>query len=409
MAKVSEPPKRGRGRPPKHGAKAGEKKAGAKKTGAFKAAAKKAPVKKTVKAKKPADKTAKTKALPAKAGVKKAALKKAAPKKVASKKAVPKKAALKKTAPVKTRLRRSPSGPRYKGAKNIRLAIAPIGWTNDDLPELGGEIPFEQCVSEMALAGFTGSEVGNKYPRDPDALNQALALRGLSICNAWFSSFLTTRPYEEVEEDFIRHRDFLYAVGARVIGAAEQGHSIQGLDEPVFEAKPFFAGEEWDRLCSGLNRLGRLAAEKGMKLTYHHHMGTGVQSAGEIDRLMENTDPEYLGLLYDTGHLVFAGEDHLAVLDKWIGRIGHVHLKDMRPPIRERAVAESWSFLRAVKEGVFTVPGDGAVDFAPVFKALKKARYSGWWVVEAEQDPAKANPLEYAIKARRYIKETAKI
>ncbi|MDR0997595.1 MAG: myo-inosose-2 dehydratase [Treponema sp.] len=291
----------------------------------------------------------------------------------------------------------------------MRLAIAPIGWTNDDLPELGGEIPFEQCVSEMALAGFAGSEVGNKYPKDPELLNRALALRGLTICNAWFSSFLTTESYEEVEENFIRHRDFLYAAGARVIGAAEQGHSIQGLDLPVFDHKPSFTDEEWERLCSGLNRLGRLAAEKGMKLTYHHHMGTGVQTAGEIDRLMENTDPEYLGLLYDTGHLVFAGEDHLAVLRRWIGRIGHVHLKDMRSSVRERAVQEKWSFLQAVKEGVFTVPGDGDVDFAPVFKALKRAKYAGWWVVEAEQDPAKAIPLEYAIKARRYIKETANI
>jgi inosose dehydratase len=397
MAKVSAP-KRGRGRPPKNGTKAGEKKAGVKKTGPVKAGTKK------VAAKKPADKAAKTKAGSAKTGLKKAA----APKAAASK-AAASKAALKKTGPAKTRARKSASGRRYNPAKSIRLAIAPIGWTNDDLPELGGEIPFEQCVSEMALAGFAGSEVGNKYPKDPDVLNRALALRGLTICNAWFSSFLTTKSYEEVEEDFIRHRDFLYAAGARVIGAAEQGHSIQGLEEPIFDAKPFFTGEEWERLCSGLNRLGRLAAEKGMKLTYHHHMGTGVQSAAEIDRLMENTDPEYLGLLYDTGHLVFAGEDHLAVLDKWIGRIGHVHLKDMRPAVRERAVAEGWSFLQAVKEGVFTVPGDGAVDFAPVFKALKKAKYSGWWVVEAEQDPAKANPLEYAIKARRYIRDTAKI
>jgi inosose dehydratase len=393
MAKVSAP-KRGRGRPPKNGTKAGEKKAGVKKPGAVKAGAKKAAAKKIVKAKKPADK---------------AVAPKAAVKKVAVKKVAAKKAALKKTGPVKTRVRRSASGPRYSAAKNIRLAIAPIGWTNDDLPELGGAIPFEQCVSEMALAGFSGSEVGNKYPRDPDILNRALALRGLTVCNAWFSSFLTVKPYEEVEEDFIRHRDFLYAAGARVIGAAEQGHSIQGLEEPIFDAKPSFTGEEWDRLCSGLNRLGRLAAEKGMKLTYHHHMGTGVQSAAEIDRLMENTDPEYLGLLYDTGHLVFAGEDHLAVLRKWVGRIGHVHLKDMRPAVRERALMEKWSFLQAVKAGVFTVPGDGAVDFTPVFKALKRAKYSGWWVVEAEQDPAKANPLEYAIKARRYIKETANI
>ncbi|MDR2798572.1 MAG: myo-inosose-2 dehydratase [Treponema sp.] len=291
----------------------------------------------------------------------------------------------------------------------IHLGIAPIGWTNDDLPELGGEISFEQCLSEMALAGFVGTEVGNKYPKDPATLNRALQLRGLTICNAWFSSFLTTKPYEEVEAAFIAHRDFLYTVGARIIGAAEQGHSIQGQAKPIFEAKPVFTEEEWRRLCEGLNRLGKRAAEKGMHLTYHHHMGTGVQTADEIDRLMENTDPHLVGLLYDTGHLVFSGEDHLAVLDKWIGRIGHVHLKDMRAPMREKAKREKWSFLQAVKAGVFTVPGDGCVDFVPVFNALKEAAYTGWWVVEAEQDPAKANPLEYAIKARRYIKEKAGI
>ena len=287
----------------------------------------------------------------------------------------------------------------------IRLAIAPIGWTNDDLPELGGKIPFEQCVSEMALAGFAGSEVGNKYPKDPKILNKALGLRGLSICNAWFSSFLTTRPYREVEAEFIKQRDFLCAVGAGVIGAAEQGHSIQGRDKPVFDAKPAFTNDEWNRLCSGLNKLGEIAAKKGMKLTYHHHMGTGVQSALEIDRLMENTNPEFVSLLYDTGHLVFAGEDHLAVLDKWANRVGHVHLKDMRPLICCQAVEEKWSFLEAVRAGVFTVPGDGCIDFLPVFKTLEKVKYSGWLVVEAEQDPAKANPLEYALKARNYIRD----
>jgi inosose dehydratase len=291
----------------------------------------------------------------------------------------------------------------------VKLGIAPIGWTNDDLPELGGEIPFEQCVSEMALAGFSGSEVGNKYPRDPETLNQKLKLRRLTICNAWFSSFLTTKPYDEVEAEFVRHRDFLYAVGARVIGASEQGHSIQGKKEPIFDSKPVFTDEEWERLTQGLNRLGRLAAEKRMKLTYHHHMGTGVQTAAEIDRLMANTNPKYLGLLYDTGHLAFAGEDYCAVLKKWIKRVGHVHLKDMRSAVREQAVAEKWSFLDAVKAGVFTVPGDGDIDFKPLFKILKQAGYRGWWVVEAEQDPARANPLEYALKARAYIKKTGGI
>ena len=292
----------------------------------------------------------------------------------------------------------------------IKLAIAPIAWTNDDLPELGGENTFEQCVSEMALAGFQGSEVGNKYPKNPEVLNKALKLRGLTICNAWFSSFLTTKPYKDVEKEFIKHADFLYAVGARVIGAAEQGHSIQGQQStPVFDKKPVFTDAEWDKLCDGLNKLGAVAKAKGMKLTYHHHMGTGVQTAEEIDRLMQGTDPKLLGLLYDTGHLAFSGEDHIAVLNKWIKRIRHVHLKDMRKPLRDKAKAQKWSFLKAVKEGVFTVPGDGNVKFVPVFEALKAANYSGWWVVEAEQDPAKANPLEYALKARKYIKDKAGI
>ncbi len=292
----------------------------------------------------------------------------------------------------------------------IKLAIAPIGWTNDDLPELGGEIPFEQCVSEMALAGFVGSEVGNKYPRDTEVLKRALALRGLRICNAWFSTFLTTKPYDEVERDFVKHCTFLKEMGATVVGVAEQGNSIQGRqDLPVFDAKPVNSEEQWKKLCDGLNKLGAKAKEMGMTLTYHHHMGTGVQTSEEIDRLMEQTDGELVGLLYDTGHLVFSGEDAIAVLKKWLARIRHVHLKDVRKQKLEEAIAGKWSFLRSVKAGVFTVPGDGSIDFAPIFTILKDSGYRGWWVVEAEQDPALANPLEYAIKARTYIREKAGI
>ena len=290
--------------------------------------------------------------------------------------------------------------------KRVRLGIAPIAWTNDDLPELGGGNTFEQCISEMALAGFEGSEVGNKYPRDPQVLKKYLDLRGLTICNAWFSSFLTTRPYEEVEKAFIAHRDFLFAVGARIIGAAEQGHSIQGRqDVPIFEAKPRFTDEEWKRLADGLNSLGARAGEKGMTLTYHHHMGTGVQTAAEIDRLMEMTDPSRLSLLYDTGHLDFSGEDYMAVLNRHAARIRHVHLKDVRAEILTRVKQERMSFLHAVKTGVFTVPGDGEVKFEPVFRTLEARGYSGWYVVEAEQDPALANPFEYALKARKFIRE----
>lgn len=290
----------------------------------------------------------------------------------------------------------------------VKLGIAPIAWTNDDMPELGERNTFEQCISEMALAGFKGSEVGNKYPRDPDVLQHALQLRGLEIASAWFSSYFTTRPYSETADQFIVHRDFLYAMGAKVIVVSEQGHSIQGeMDTPLFSQKPVFTDKEWDQLSEGLSILGRLAAEKDMIVVYHHHMGTGVQTAAEINRLMEMTDPKEVSLLYDTGHLAFADEDPLKVLHAHLNRIQHVHLKDIRKETVQKVKTEGLSFLQAVKAGAFTVPGDGSIDFRPIFTTLAASDYKGWFIVEAEQDPALADPLEYALKARRYIKETS--
>ncbi|MBQ9507616.1 MAG: myo-inosose-2 dehydratase [Clostridia bacterium] len=289
----------------------------------------------------------------------------------------------------------------------VKLGIAPIGWTNDDMPDLGAENTFEQCVSEMALAGFTGCEVGNKYPKDPAVLKKALELRGMQICNAWFSAFLTTKPYEEVEADFIKHITFLKEMGAKVVGISEQGHSIQGTDLPIFEAKYVMNDAEWDLLCNGLNKLGKVAKDMGIALTLHHHMGTVVQTAAEIDRMMDNTDPELFSLLFDSGHLAYCGEDYMAVLRKYAKRIKHVHLKDIRPDVIAKVKAEHLSFLQGVRLGTFTVPGDGAIDFGPIFDVLAENDYEGYVLVEAEQDPAIANPLEYAIKARKYIAEKA--
>ncbi len=293
---------------------------------------------------------------------------------------------------------------------SVKLGIAPIAWTNDDMPDLGRENTFEQCVSEMALAGFSGSEIGNKYPRDPAALAYALEIRGLKVANAWFSSFLTTKPYDETEKAFIAQADFLAAVGADCIGASEQGHSIQGLmDAPIFGERHIMDAGEWDRLAKGLNSLGRIAADKGLSLVYHHHMGTVVQTGADTDRLMADTDPALVGLLFDSGHFAYSGEDPVAMLRKHIGRVRHVHLKDIRPAAVEQVRAENLSFLRGVRLGAFTVPGDGSIDFPAIFALLAGAGYRGWLVVEAEQDPARANPFEYALKARRYIREKAGI
>ena len=290
----------------------------------------------------------------------------------------------------------------------IKLGIAPIAWTNDDMPDLGKENTFEQCVSEMALAGFTGCEVGGRYPRDTAVLKKALALRGMEIASAWFSSFLLTQPYEQVEKDFIAHCSFLKTMGARFCNVAEQGNSVQGkLDVPVFEGKPENMAEQWKLLTEGLDKLGKVAKDMGMTMTYHHHMGTGVQTEAEIDRLMENTNPDYVWLLYDTGHLVCSGEDYLGILKKYMSRIRHIHLKDVRMDVRQRVIDEKMSFLDGVRAGMFTVPGDGDVDFEPIFDYVNKSDFDGWYIVEAEQDPAKANPLEYAQKARKYIREKA--
>jgi len=290
----------------------------------------------------------------------------------------------------------------------VNLGIAPIGWCNDDMPELGAENTFRQIVSEMALAGFTGCEIGNKYPTDPQELRHQLDLRGMRIASRWFSSFLLTEPYEKVLEDFEKELDFLAAVGANRINVSEQSYSIQGqMDTPVLtgDHRHMMNEAEWDRFCTGLNGLGKVASQRGFKLCFHHHMGTVVQTAGETDRMLAGTDPRYVFLCYDTGHFTFAGEDPLLMLQKYADRVGHVHLKDMRLSVVEETRKNNWSFLTAVKNGAFTVPGDGDVDFDPVFRLLSKAGYTGWLLVEAEQDPAKADPLEYAIKARSYIRE----
>ena len=288
----------------------------------------------------------------------------------------------------------------------VKLGIAPIGWTNDDMPELGGDIPFEQCIDEMALAGFEGCEIGNKFPRDPRILKKALSLRNLSVASGWFSTFFTTNRAEETINNFIKHRDFLFEMGAKVIVVSESGKSVQGkMDTPLHANKPIFSDEEWKKMVEGLHELGKLANDKNMKIVFHHHMGTGVQTPEEIDKLMELTDPELVSLLVDTGHIVFAGGDPVKLIKKYGKRVKHVHFKDIREKIMRKTFEEDMSFLEAVKAGVFTVPGDGMIDFSPIIDALNEIDYKGWIIVEAEQDPKMAPPLEYALKARKYLRE----
>lgn len=289
----------------------------------------------------------------------------------------------------------------------IKLGCAPINWTNDDLPELGGELTYQQCLSEMSLAGFSGSEIGNKYPTDIATLSKACDIRNMQICNQWFSCEFTTKPEEETLEAFEEITDFLKALGAKVVGVCETGQTIQGdITKKMFDDAPVLTDEQFQKIAAGLNKMGEIAKSKGMKIGYHYHMGTGIQSLAEFDKLMNMTDPELVGALFDTGHATFAGENPVEVLKKYINRVVHIHFKDVRSDVLQRVKDEKLSFLQAVKEGIYTVPGDGdMVDWNSIFEIISASTYQGWIVIEAEQDPAKADPLEYAIKARKFISE----
>ena len=289
----------------------------------------------------------------------------------------------------------------------IRLGIAPIGWTNDDMPELGGDISFEQCISEMALAGYSGCEVGNKYPvHDRVYLKHMLDLRGISICNQWFSYEFSTKPFDEVKSNFIKQVDFLSFFGAKVVGGAETGNSIHGIyDKALNERKPA-SDKIWKDLTSGLNKLGKISLnEYGIRLSYHHHSGTMIESMNEVDRLLNETDDKYVNLNYDCGHFYLAKEDPAKALEKYISRTSHIHFKDVRENIFKKIYLENLSFLKAVKSGVFTVPGDGILDMKKLAQVVHQSEYEGWIVVEAEQDPYVANPYEYAKKGYEFLSE----
>lgn len=292
----------------------------------------------------------------------------------------------------------------------IQLGIAPIGWTNDDMPELGGEITFEQCISEMALAGYKGCEVGTKYPtHDRVLLKHMLDIRGITICNQWFSYEFSSKPFIEVKENFVNHIDFLNYFGAKVVGGAECGNTLHGQYYTPLSARKPASKEDWKKLTDGLNELGKISlGEYGIKLAYHHHMATMVESMSEVDRLLNDTDDKYVFLNYDCGHFYFADEDPYATLEKYIARTAHLHFKDVRTSVKERVKKDGLSFLQAVKLGIYTVPGDGDLDMHALADIVHKSDYEGWLVVEAEQDASIANPFEYSKNAYEYLTNTLK-
>lgn len=277
----------------------------------------------------------------------------------------------------------------------VELGINPLTWTNDDLPSLGAETPLEVCLSEGRQAGFTGFELGNKFPRNPDVLGPILAKHDLKLVSGWYSGELLSRSVEQEIEAMQSHLNLLKTLGAKVMVFAEVTGCVHGNQNMPVERCPAFPEHRWQEYGQKLTELAKYTQSYGVQIAYHHHMGTVIESEADVDRLMEETGPE-VGLLLDTGHLHFAGGDPIAVAKRHADRINHVHCKDIRQSVLDDAKNRRLSFLDAVLNGVFTVPGDGCIDYAAVMDVLKQAGYSGWLVVEAEQDPSIAHPLTYA-------------
>ena len=275
----------------------------------------------------------------------------------------------------------------------VRIGANPIGWSNDDMRELGGATPLEVCLAEAKEAGFEGMELGHKFPREPKALAHVLNQFGLSLVSGWYSAELLRRDANDEMEHLRPHLDLLKALGCSVLVFAETSNAIHSDRTKPLAERPVLAAAEWAQFGKRMTDIAERTLSEGVRLVYHHHMGTVVESADEIDALMTATGPS-VHLLLDTGHATFSGADPAALARQYRTRISHVHMKDVRAHVMAAAREQRLSFLDAVIAGVFTVPGEGCVDYPGVLRELRG--YSSWVVVEAEQDPAKADPFTYA-------------
>ena len=285
----------------------------------------------------------------------------------------------------------------------VRIGINPLSWTNDDLPQLGGDTPLETCLAEGTEIGYVGFELGNKFPSDPVALKTKLASYGAVVVSGWYSGHLAEGSLEDEIKAVQAHLQKLVHNGCQVMVYGEVAGSVQGQQQTPLSRRPKFENAaQWEAYAKKLDGFGAYLKGNGITLAYHHHMGAYCESVSDLDTLMRLTTSN-VGLLFDTGHMTFAGGNALTELRKHIARVVHVHCKDVREAVMIKARNNDQSFLNSVLDGVFTVPGDGMIDFAPILALLAEHHYRGWLVVEAEQDPAVAPSYEYAKKGYDYL------
>ena len=290
---------------------------------------------------------------------------------------------------------------------SIKLGVAPIAWSNDDMPELGGDTTLEQCLEEASKAGFSGIESGGKFPKKSKELLPKLEKEKLKLCSGWYGAkLLKNTPKEEF--DLMRKQLNLFKdCKAPCMVFAEVTDSVQGDPKVPLSKRPKLNEDVWKKFIFRINEISKMMIDEGMPLAYHHHMGTVIETENETTRLIESTN-DNVKLLIDTGHMLFAKGNSVKLAKDFSERLIHVHCKDIRKKVLDNSLKNDSTFRQAFLDGAFTVPGDGCIDYKPFLKVLKDNNYKGWLVVEAEQDPSKANPYEYAKIGYNYLSKTAK-
>ena len=284
----------------------------------------------------------------------------------------------------------------------INLGIAPIAWSNDDMPDLGGDTPIETCLFEARSAGFRGIELGGKFPRNPGTIKYLLNKFNLEMPGGWYGAHLNERSVEEEWQAMQNQIELYKLINSSVFIFADVSGSIQGEPKIPLNRRPRLKDNEWNDYCNKISEIAKRLSDIGLPMSYHEHMGTIIQSEQDVCRLLDNTNDK-TSLLFDTGHILFAKGDYESILKKYVSRVNHVHCKDIRKKILDRSLSNDLSFRDSFLKGVFTVPGDGCINYKPLFKTLYDNKYSQWLIVEAEQDPKKANPLEYAKIGYKYL------
>ncbi|MCY4540834.1 MAG: myo-inosose-2 dehydratase [Rhodobacteraceae bacterium] len=285
----------------------------------------------------------------------------------------------------------------------VRLGVAPIAWSNDDLPELGGETSLETCLSEAAEAGYAGVETGGKFPSSSSELGPILKRHGLRLCGGWYSGTVLDNDLEAEKERVWDQLTLFRDLEAPCLVYGETAGTIQNKRDVPLSRRRRLDEDQMRIYGRKMTRFARWCTEQGMPIGFHHHMATAVETERDVDLLMKHSGEE-LPLLLDPGHMAFAGGDSLAIIDRHARRINHVHAKDVRREVIDALDRGRDSFLDAVLRGAFTVPGDGSMDYGAIVNRLAEKGYQGWFVVEAEQDPVKAPPLEYAQIGNRTLR-----